>query len=70
MMSAKTTRLLYVLALLVFLLGAGDFFMYITQRYKSFEEGLWDQFAQTGLGIWWAVALGIAAFTYLRSKKG
>ncbi len=63
------TKLMYGLAALLFILGAGDFSMYIMQRYDDFEKGMWDQFAQTGLAIWWTVALGLAAFTYMRSKK-
>jgi hypothetical protein len=68
-MSDKASRILYILALVIFLAGAGDFSMYIMQRYDHFQDGLWDQFAQTGLGIWWSVALGLAVLAFVRSKK-
>ncbi len=68
-MSEKTIRMLYGLALLVFIAGAGDFSMYIMQRYENFREGLSDQLALTGLGVWGVIALGLAGFTYTRSKK-
>ena len=69
-MSEKTTRLLYVLALLLFVGGAADVSMYIMQRYDDFQKGLADELALTGLGVWWVIALGLAGFTYMRSKKG
>lgn len=68
-MSAQTIRTLYGLALLVFIAGAGDFSLYIMQRYENFQEGLSDLVALTGLGVWWVLALGLAGFTYTRSKK-
>lgn len=68
-MSAQTIRTLYGLALLVIIAGAGDFSLYITQRYENFQEGLSDQVALTGLGVWWVVALGLAGFTYKKSKE-
>jgi hypothetical protein len=68
-MSAQTIRTLYGLALLVFIAGAGDFSMYVTQRYENFQQGLSDQLALTGLGVWWVLALGLAGFTYKKSKK-
>jgi len=68
-MSAQTIRTLYGLALLVFIAGAGDFSLFITQRYENFQEGLSDQVALTGLGVWWVLALGLAGFTYKKSKQ-
>ena len=68
-MNAQTIRTLYGLALLVFIAGAGDFSLYITQRYENFQQGLSDQLALTGLGVWWVLALGLAGFTYKKSKK-
>jgi hypothetical protein len=70
MMSAMTTRILYVLALLLFVGGAADVSMYIMQRYGDLQKGLSDELALAGLGAWWLVALGLAGFTYMRSKKG
>jgi hypothetical protein len=69
-MSDKTIRVLYALALLLFIGGAVDVSMFIMQRYDDFQKGLSDELALTGLGVWWLVALGIAGFTYTRSKKG
>ena len=68
-MSDKTIRLLYGLALLLFIGGALDVSMFIMQRHENFQEGLSDELALTGLGVWWVFALGIAGFTYTRSKK-
>ena len=68
-MSDKTIRLLDGLALLLFIGGAADVSMFIMQRYDDFQKGLSDELALTGLGVWWVIALGIAGFTYTRSKK-
>jgi hypothetical protein len=69
MMSDKTIRMLYGVALLLFLGGAADVSMYIMQRYDDFQKGLADELALTGLGVWWVIALGLAGFTYTKSKK-
>lgn len=68
-MSDKMIRLLYVLALLLFLGGAADVSLFIMQRYDDFQKGLSDELALTGLGVWWLVALGLAGFAYTRGKK-
>ena len=68
-MSDKVIRMLYGLALLLFLGGAADVSMFIMQRYDDFEKGLSDELALTGLGVWWLIALGLAGFAYMRSKK-
>ncbi|MDO8546573.1 MAG: hypothetical protein Q7R68_04350 [Nitrospirales bacterium] len=68
-MSDKTIRLMYGLALLLFIGGAADVSMFIMQRYDDFQKGLSDELALTGLGVWWVIALGIASFTYTKSKK-
>ena len=68
-MSDKVIRMLYGLALLLFLGGATDVSMFIMQRYDDFEKGLSDELAMTGLGVWWVIALGLAGFAYMRSKK-
>ncbi len=62
-------RMLYVLALLLFVGGAADVSMYIMQRYDDFQKGLSDELALAGLGAWWLVALGLAGFAYMRGKK-
>jgi hypothetical protein len=69
-MSDKTIRMLYGLALLLFLGGAADVSMFIMQRYDDFQKGLSDELALTGLAVWWVIAGGIAGLTYTRSKKG
>jgi len=69
-MSDKMIRMMYGLALLLFLGGAADVSMFIMQRYDDFQKGLSDELALTGLGVWWVIALGLAGFTYMRSKKG
>ena len=68
-MSDKTIRMLYGVALLLFIGGAADVSMFIMQRYDDFQKGLSDELALTGLGVWWVIALGIAGFTYTKSKK-
>ena len=68
-MSAKTIRILYGLALLLFIGGAADVSMFIMQRYDDFQKGLSDELALTGLGAWWVIALGLAGFAHMRSKK-
>jgi len=68
-MSDKTIRLMYGLALLLFIGGAADVSMFIMQRHDDFLKGLSDELALAGLGVWWVIALGIAGFTYTRSKK-
>jgi|GEM_PF-3073624 len=68
-MSDKTIRMMYGLALLLFIGGAADVLMFIMQRYDDFQKGLSDELALTGLGVWWVIALGIAGFTYTKSKK-
>ena len=68
-MSAKTVRMLYVLALFLFLGGAADVSMFIMQRYDDFQKGLSDELAMTGLGVWWVLAAGLAGFAYTRGKK-
>ena len=68
-MSDKTIRMLYGVALLLFIGGAADVSMFIMQRYDDFLKGLSDELALTGLGVWWMLALGLAGFTYIRSKK-
>ena len=60
-MSHKPSLLFYGLAGLVFLLGIGDFCMYLIQTYGGVEEGLADLFAWAGLGVWWVVA-GVLAY--------
>jgi len=69
MVSDKTIRILYGLALLLFIGGALDVSMYILQHHENFQDGLSDELALTGLGVWWVIALGIAGFTYTKSKK-
>jgi hypothetical protein len=69
MMSDKTIRMMYGLALLLFIGGAADVSMFIMQRYDDFRKGLSDELALTGLGVWWVIALGIAGLTYTKSKK-
>ena len=61
-MSNKSSLLFYGLAGLVFLLGIGDFCMYLIQTYGGIEEGLADLFAWSGLAVWWVVA-GVLAYT-------
>ena len=68
-MSDKAIRMLYLLALLLFIGGAADVSMFIMQRYDDFEKGLSDELAMTGLGVWWVIALGLAGLAYTRSKK-
>lgn len=68
-MSDKTIRLLYSLALLLFIGGAADVSMFIMQRYDDFQKGLSDELALTGLSVWWVIALGLAGLTYTKSKK-
>ena len=68
-MSDKAIRMLYGLALLLFIGGAADVSMFIMQRYDDFQKGLSDELALTGLGVWWVLALGLAGFAYMRSKK-
>ena len=68
-MSDKMIRLMYGLALLLFIGGAADVSMFIMQRHDDFLKGLSDELALAGLGVWWVIALGIAGFTYTRSKK-
>ena len=68
-MSAKTVRMLYVLALFLFLGGAVDVSMFIMQRYDDFQRGLSDELAMIGLGVWWVIAAGLAGFAYTRSKN-
>ena len=68
-MSDKTIRILYGLALLLFIGGAADVSMYIVQHHENFQDGLSDELALTGLGVWLVIALGLAGFTYTRSKK-
>jgi hypothetical protein len=36
---------------------------------SSHQKGLSDELALTGLGVWWVIALGLAGFAYMRSKK-
>jgi hypothetical protein len=67
--SDKTIRILYGLALLLFIGGALDVSMYILQHHENFQDGLSDELALTGLGVWWVVAAGLAGLTYTRSKK-
>jgi hypothetical protein len=69
MMSDKMIRMMYGLALLLFIGGAADVSMFIMQRYDDFQKGLSDQLALTGLAVWWVIALGLAGFTYTKSKK-
>jgi len=69
MVSDKTIRILYGLALLLFIGGALDVSMYILQHHENFQDGLSDELALTGLGVWWVVAAGLAGLTYTRSKK-
>ncbi len=69
MVSDKTIRILYGLALLLFIGGVLDVSMYIVQHHENFQDGLSDELALTGLGVWWVIALGLAGFTYTRSKK-
>ena len=69
-MSDKTIRLLYSLALILFIGGALDVSMFIMQRYDDFQKGLSDELATTGLAVWWVIAGGIAGLTYTKSKKG
>jgi len=68
-MSDKMIRMMYGLALLLFIGGAADVSMFIMQRYDDFQKGLSDQLALTGLAVWWVIALGLAGFTYTKSKK-
>ena len=68
-MSAKMIRMMYGLALLLFIGGAADVSMFIMQRYDDFQKGLSDELALTGLGVWWVIAAGLAGFAYTRSKK-
>ena len=68
-MSDKMIRMLYGLALLLFIGGAADVSMFIMQRHDDFQKGLSDELALTGLGVWWLIAAGIAGFAYARSKK-
>ena len=68
-MSDKTIRMFYGVALLLFIGGAVDVSMFIMQRHDDFLKGLSDELALTGLGVWWMLALGLAGFTYIRSKK-
>ncbi len=68
-MSDKTIRILYGLALLLFIGGAADVSMYIVQHHENFQDGLSDELALTGLGVWWVIAGSIAAFAFMRSKK-
>ena len=68
-MSDKTIRLLYSLALLLFIGGAADVSMFIMQRYDDFQKGLSDELALAGLSVWWVIALGLAGLTYTKSKK-
>lgn len=68
-MSDKMIRMMYGLALLLFIGGAADVSMFIMQRYDDFQKGLSDELVLTGLGVWWVVALGLAGFTYTKSKK-
>ena len=68
-MSDKTIRILYGLALLLFIGGVLDVSMYILQHHENFQDGLSDELALTGLGVWWVVAAGLAGLTYTKSKK-
>lgn len=68
-MSDKTIRMLYGVALLLFIGGAADVSMFIMQRYDDFQKGLSDELALTGLGVWWVIALGLAGFAYTKGKK-
>ncbi len=68
-MSDKMIRMMYGLALLLFIGGAADVSMFIMQRYDDFQKGLSDELALTGLGVWWLIAAGVAGFAYTRSKK-
>ena len=68
-MSDKVIRMLYGLALLLFIGGTADVSMFIMQRYDDFEKGLSDELALAGLGVWWLIALGLAGFAYTRGKK-
>lgn len=68
-MNEKTIRILYGTALLLFLLGAVDVSLYILQQHENFEDGLSDELALAGLGVWWVIAGGLAGFTHTRSKK-
>jgi hypothetical protein len=69
MVSDKTIRILYGLALLLFIGGALDVSMYILQHHENFQDGLSDELALTGLGVWWVIAAGLAGLTYTRGKK-
>jgi len=69
MLSDKTIRILYGLALLLFIGGVLDVSMYILQHHENFQDGLSDELALTGLGVWWVVAAGLAGLTYTKSKK-
>ena len=55
-MSDKTIRMLYGVALLLFIGGAADVSMFIMQRHDDFQKGLSDELALTGLGVWWVPA--------------
>ena len=68
-MGDKTIRMMYGLALLLFLGGAVDVSMFIMQRYADFQKGLSDELAMIGLGVWWVIAAGLAGFAYTRGKK-
>ena len=68
-MRNKPGLVFYGLAGLVFLLGMGDFYLYLIQTYGSLEEGLADLFAWMGLGIWWMVAGALAYVGSVKARK-
>lgn len=68
-MGNKPSLLFYGLAGLVFLLGIGDFCMYLIQTYGSVEEGLADLFAWGGLGVWWVVAAALAYVGNVKARQ-
>jgi hypothetical protein len=68
-MNNQPSLVFYGLAGLVFLLGIGDFYMYMTQTYGNIQEGMTDLFALTGLAIWWIVAAGIAYVGYMKAHQ-
>lgn len=68
-MNNQPSLVFYGLAGLVFLLGIGDFYFYLTQTYGSIQGGMTDMFALTGLAIWWIVAAAIAYVGYNKAHQ-
>lgn len=68
-MSSKPSLVFYGLAGLVFLLGIGDFYMYLIMTHGSVEEGMTDLFALMGLAIWWIVAAALAYVGYVKAHQ-